>query len=456
MKILSIKLIHFFVVTSVYYLSFTLTTGEGQRPQEQGQRELQSGSNSGSLLADKWTIPEPTVALNHDENTAAVSLTYEIEDDDDDNIISEVTLWSKECKSGGGTAKDASNGLTLTLAQQLALVVKQFVVSGTAGTSVVTIDLDGVLIVNDEDLYSVSSYDESFSDDDEGGNTTTTATTTVTTGSIDFCVRYALLSSTTVAANKNREVNVVESVVSIKIEGDDYDVDGSLLPFFEQLQDVTVASKKKETKPATSDSMLDETADADATADADVDATADDATADATADTEDGATTTATAAMDITTTKQYNVEAYLCRGGGDNTRVIMGFSQGSMISLCVQPDAAALNDGVVVKSIDSFTWIRNDNGNDDNNNVVLQEAVKNGTASDPLSVYDNCEGTGGSGTTGTTTTSFCYITSLLKADFYASKGKVTGTGSATLGFPTSTEGGAAASEAETKISFEYL
>ena len=158
--------------------------------------------------------------------------------------------------------------------------------------------------------------------------------------------------------------------------------------------------------------------------------------------------------------KAYTVEAYLCRGGGDNTRIIRSFSQGGLVTFCVQPDAASRADGIVIKSIESFTWIRQElrigmgmgaGGGQQQQQIVAmdttrQEAIKNGAAYDMLTTYDGCGDSGDA--TAAAAPTFCSFSSLLKADFYASKGKVTGKGSAILEFSGAAATTATEAEAE--------
>lgn len=452
-----VQLIPFFVSGLVCYSVFPFVAataadteedvGASSRKLQQQQQQQESNGSSFSSLVDKWAIPVPTIALITnddgeliDDEPQIIFLKYGVTvapndaDADTDRIIS-ATLWSKECQSGGGTVKDDettsnnnNNGLTLTLSTLLdenENVNKYY--------SVVDIALeDPNLIVNDSDLYSVIS-----SDDNGDGNTTSTTTTT---GSIDFCVRYALSATSTEA--EVMEVNYVESIVSIIVSSttsdDDIDSDGALFEF--EIEDVTVATK----------TLL---------ASFDYDRyTAEAASASASGQQEEGAATTkqqsgtgAVAVADaVAVHKDYTIEAYLCPGGGDNTRIIRSFSQGALVTFCVQPDAASRADGIVIKSIDSFTWIRQEltvgMGVGGQQQIVAldtirQQAVKNGAAYDMLTAYDGCDDDAAAANDAPT---FCSFSSLLKADFYASKGKVTGKGSALLEFT----GATATTEAE--------
>eukprot|EP00536_Pseudo-nitzschia_multiseries_P009293 jgi/Psemu1/288357/fgenesh1_pg.256_\ len=119
-----------------------------------------------------------------------------------------------------------------------------------------------------------------------------------------------------------------------------------------------------------------------------------------------------------TVVKSYAVEAFLCDPStGTNIAPSTTYSQGSLVSACVRPDAEARNDGVVMDRIDSFTWKKVDTG-------VEQPAVVDGSVdANILSEYfcaaDN---------------SYCSVTSILLAEFFGTAGSVEGLGSAYLGF----------------------
>uniref|UniRef100_A0A7S4ALD5 Uncharacterized protein n=1 Tax=Pseudo-nitzschia australis TaxID=44445 RepID=A0A7S4ALD5_9STRA len=127
----------------------------------------------------------------------------------------------------------------------------------------------------------------------------------------------------------------------------------------------------------------------------------------------------------------YGVEAFLC-DGSTGTRIARGlpFVQGNLVTLCVQPDADARADGVVVDRIESFTWSKQgttSNTNTNTNTNIAQPAVANGSVHrNGLSVY-SCA----------SAHTYCTVSSILSADFYESAGLVGGFGAAYLGFGNS-------------------
>ena len=126
-----------------------------------------------------------------------------------------------------------------------------------------------------------------------------------------------------------------------------------------------------------------------------------------------------------TANQVYRVRAYQC-GDGElelteaqkaGTRV-----QGSVIKVCVTPDADAQGDGIYMRSIDSFSFIR-DIGS---GNPVEQVAVQNqAEALNLLTTYDNTVCTG---------SLVCHFSTILFANFYTSQGAVDGSGIASMQF----------------------
>jgi hypothetical protein len=97
------------------------------------------------------------------------------------------------------------------------------------------------------------------------------------------------------------------------------------------------------------------------------------------------------------------------------------FCQGGLISVCVAPDDSAYLDGLRMNGIDLFEWIRGDG-------LVTQEAITYGEpASNYLTSYHSGSCLGG--------VDYCTFSTILYADFYASKSSATGAGSATMIFP---------------------
>jgi len=125
-----------------------------------------------------------------------------------------------------------------------------------------------------------------------------------------------------------------------------------------------------------------------------------------------------------TATRSYGVTGYLCEEksgtplGTQESSAIL--SQGSSITICVRPDDDAIEDGLLMKSIDSFEWTKG---------LVVQEAIESGSASENnLTTFDPkaCNGK-----------EFCQLTSILFASFYGSEGQVSGSGVASMQFDSS-------------------
>ena len=99
------------------------------------------------------------------------------------------------------------------------------------------------------------------------------------------------------------------------------------------------------------------------------------------------------------------------------------FNQGSLITVCVAPDAATYEDGIVISALTDFEWSRTIN-------VALgsveQPAIENSSPS-ILTSYDPAACSG---------SEFCHFSSILNADFYISPGSVSGSGNANLEFAT--------------------
>jgi hypothetical protein len=181
----------------------------------------------------------------------------------------------------------------------------------------------------------------------------------------------------------------------------------------------------------------------------------------------------------------FTVQGFLCPGNGDNTPIVKLVSQGSVLTLCVQPlypDA-----GFRISSIEEFTWTKtriesspspplapppnvtvgtssqnNSSSNGNSNRAVdtprvvtveklsspvsrgignhspetagetvhaTQAAVRGGAASDPFTVYGGCN----DGET------FCTLSTLLRPDFYRKPhGRMSGSGSVSLEFGATT------------------
>merc|ERR1712232_815337 len=138
--------------------------------------------------------------------------------------------------------------------------------------------------------------------------------------------------------------------------------------------------------------------------------------------------------IESTATQTYNVDAKLCVGSGATTADIIAdppvdtvYNQGSLITVCVYPDADAAADGIVMNNIDSYTWKRQDPDVDGvTPPEIYQNAIGGGAADgNGLTTFSNCNGN-----------DVCVFDSILFAQFYQTQGAVSGEGVATLQFDT--------------------
>merc|ERR1711971_1284007 len=94
-------------------------------------------------------------------------------------------------------------------------------------------------------------------------------------------------------------------------------------------------------------------------------------------------------------------------------------NQGSLISVCIKPDADGIADGIKMRSVDSFEWTRD---------AITQAAVESGVAAgNLLTSYDETACNGGD---------YCQFQTILFAAFYATEGQVSGNGVASMQFGT--------------------
>jgi len=124
-----------------------------------------------------------------------------------------------------------------------------------------------------------------------------------------------------------------------------------------------------------------------------------------------------------TANQAYTVTGFLCNpdDGSELTQGVDGtaaaFNQGSLISVCVKPDAQGVSDGIVMRTIDDFAWSRD---------TTNQEAIASGAAStNSLTSFDPTACAGGA---------YCTFSTILFAAFYSSNGSVSGTGTSTMQF----------------------
>jgi hypothetical protein len=100
--------------------------------------------------------------------------------------------------------------------------------------------------------------------------------------------------------------------------------------------------------------------------------------------------------------KEYGAEGYLCDPANPTEELESNiFPQGSIISVCVQPDEASKADGILLFSIDSFKWVRG---------AIEQDAVEGGSsASNGLTSPLGCA----------PYSEICSFSTMLFADFYS-------------------------------------
>jgi hypothetical protein len=114
-----------------------------------------------------------------------------------------------------------------------------------------------------------------------------------------------------------------------------------------------------------------------------------------------------------TANQAYEVEGYIC-----GTTSAVANNQGSVIEICVRPKAAAVLDGITMREIQSFEFTRV--GGDD----ATQKAIVAGVPSqNQLTTLDCMPGY-----------EVCSFKTILFANFYKSKGTVSGNGIASMQF----------------------
>jgi hypothetical protein len=114
----------------------------------------------------------------------------------------------------------------------------------------------------------------------------------------------------------------------------------------------------------------------------------------------------------------YYVEGFLCDMDNQQVTYTVPRNQGSMVRVCVKPMDDALQDGLYMRRVDSFTFQRDSlvAGR------ISQQAVKDGkTANDALTQLFCTRGW-----------ELCYFDTLLRSDFYSGPGTVSGFGEAWL------------------------
>jgi hypothetical protein len=125
----------------------------------------------------------------------------------------------------------------------------------------------------------------------------------------------------------------------------------------------------------------------------------------------------------------YNVFAQLCGGSSP-------FNQGAVISVCVFPkDDGAQADGIVMKSVDTFKWIRKGVADTAVKDDITQVAIS--TPNTPENALTFVDLAMAEDPAGNSDYNYAHIkvSSVLYASYYAENGQVTAEGSATMKFP---------------------
>merc|ERR1712014_171239 len=122
-----------------------------------------------------------------------------------------------------------------------------------------------------------------------------------------------------------------------------------------------------------------------------------------------------------TAAQAYTVEGYMCNPGTDTpvADATTALNQGSLITVCIKPDADGISDGIKMRTVDSFEWTRDS---------TTQTAIESGLAAgNLLTSFDETACEGGD---------YCQFSSILFAAFYATEGQVSGAGVASMQFGT--------------------
>jgi hypothetical protein len=122
-----------------------------------------------------------------------------------------------------------------------------------------------------------------------------------------------------------------------------------------------------------------------------------------------------------TANQVYQVVGFRCDGDNKLISDLTPINQGSVVRVCVSPDAEATADGIKMRSIDLFTWSRAVP------NAVTQAAIiaRDTVAANQLTTYELCRGD-----------LICSFESILFANFYTALGSVAGSGVASMQFGT--------------------
>jgi hypothetical protein len=281
-------------------------------------------------LVKKWNITDPVFTYD----SLAFDLDYQVSDFIDNiNIVH--TLWtSPGCQQTG--AQVPAGVLTSNRPGLTGQAYNPSNNGNGARDQKVTIGVVPATIT-DSAIYAES-------------NTTVGA---VVTATIDFCVRFSLLTDGTPV-----EVNYIESLVTLFVD---------LSDGFE-IGDVNVVQKDK---------------------------------------------------VQNTANQVYLLDGYQCNDANDaltGSELVATRNQGSVIRVCVKPDAEAVTAGIKMRSLDDFTFSRDEHG-----------------ISQPAIIGYNLEATNGlTSLTCSNGADVCFFETILFAAFYTTAGVILGSGTGSM------------------------
>jgi len=332
-------------------------------------------------LMNKWKLSDPVITFDSDSNTFVFKYP------DSSSLVTEngvvTQMYTYSCKEGDDKV---DTGTTVTF--------DGFEASTTGGaidTAALSLTVDTKIVSADPTIYKVIDatlrglvdddanpvYEGLTADDDD-------------LGLVALCLRYSIGTPGATAADFY-EVNFLETLIQIK-----YDLTAGF-----RVDGISVAPKAKSITTQAKDA--------------------------------------------------YTLVAYLCDSTGatelENGRNVgvafsqgaSSFAQGALVSVCVKPDSVAVNDGIFIKQITEYFWIRFE-ASAPLPAGEFPEFDSAGGAGDikQKSVPIASNGNGLSAITYPTALDgdnhFVLIQSILFADFYKSAGEVSGIGQATLKF----------------------
>jgi hypothetical protein len=101
--------------------------------------------------------------------------------------------------------------------------------------------------------------------------------------------------------------------------------------------------------------------------------------------------------------------------------------QGDILTICVEVEERAINEGIFLEGVETFTWFRDDGAFINLNQV----AIEDGVASRDGYTYYHCD-------PGST---MCYFRSILMSEYYMFPGEIFGAGTVSLAYASSLESG---------------